>query len=96
MLKWKKGTLEEAKKNLELTLGYLQTMGHHHFTAPELQSSILDWIKKENLDTGGVLWPLRAALTGKKNSPGPFDALAALGEERGVRRIKEAIDKLKT
>jgi glutamyl/glutaminyl-tRNA synthetase len=44
---------------------------------------------------GNLLWPLRVALTGKKNSAGPMEIVAVLGKEKTLRRIEEAINKLK-
>jgi len=41
-------------------------------------------------DRGYLLWPLRAALTGKKASAGPFEIAEILGKEKTLKRIKEA------
>lgn len=43
---------------------------------------------------GELLWPLRAALSGKKASPGPFEIMEVLGKEEVVRRINIAVKKL--
>ena len=40
---------------------------------------------------GFVLWPLRAALSGKQASAGPFEIAEILGKEKTLKRIKEAI-----
>ena len=45
---------------------------------------------------GGVLWPLRVALSGKQASPGPFDIIKVLGREEALERIKIAIKKLES
>lgn len=42
-------------------------------------------------DRGYLLWPLRVALTGKKESASPFEAAEILGKEKTLKRIKEAI-----
>ena len=44
---------------------------------------------------GNILWPLRVALTGKKNSAPPLDIINVLGKERTLKRIKEAIELIK-
>jgi len=49
----------------------------------------------KSANRGNLLWPLRVALTGKKNSAGPMDIAAVLGKEKTLKRIKEAINKLK-
>ena len=41
---------------------------------------------------GAVLWPLRASLTGKKSSAGPFEVLEVLGKEKAIKRIKKSIE----
>jgi nondiscriminating glutamyl-tRNA synthetase len=45
-------------------------------------------------DRGYFLWPLRAALTGKKYSAGPFEIVEILGKEKTLKRINEAVKKL--
>lgn len=39
---------------------------------------------------GCLLWPLRVALTGQKNSAGPFSIAVILGKEKTIKRIQEA------
>lgn len=43
---------------------------------------------------GGVLWPLRVALTGKAASPDPIDIMEILSPDEVVRRLQIAINKL--
>lgn len=43
---------------------------------------------------GFLLWPLRAALSGKQFSPSPFEIADILGKEKTLKHIKEAIAKL--
>lgn len=40
---------------------------------------------------GGVLWPLRYALSGEERSPDPFTLVAILGRDEALSRIKKAI-----
>lgn len=48
----------------------------------------------EERGKGEVLWPLRAALSGKDASPGPLELIEVLGEKEAAKRIKIAINKL--
>jgi glutamyl-tRNA synthetase len=48
---------------------------------------IKDWITTYEKDTGSHLWPLRVALSGKTQSPSPFELLAILPMEEVERRI---------
>ena len=43
----------------------------------------------EGVKLGQVAQPLRAALTGRKTSPGIFDVLALLGKEESLGRIAD-------
>ncbi len=43
---------------------------------------------------GYLLWPLRVALSGKENSPSPFEIADILGKEKTLKRIEDAIKKL--
>ena len=47
------------------------------------------------IDRGKLLWPLRVALSGKKQSPGPFEIAEILGKTETLKRIKTAIDLIK-
>lgn len=41
---------------------------------------------------GGVLWPLRYALSGQERSPDPFTLIALLGVHEATSRVKTALD----
>ena len=43
---------------------------------------------------GYLLWPLRAALSGKEASPGPFEIAEILGKDRTLQRIADAVTML--
>jgi len=43
---------------------------------------------------GYLLWPLRAALSGRQSSPSPFEVAGILGREKTLRRIEEAVKML--
>jgi len=43
---------------------------------------------------GDLLWPLRAALSGKEASPGPFEIMDGIGKEETLKRLDVAINKL--
>jgi glutamyl/glutaminyl-tRNA synthetase len=55
---------------------------------------ILDalFVEAEKMDNkGNLLWPLRVALTGQKNSAPPMQIAEVLGKEKTIQRIKKAI-----
>ena len=52
-------------------------------------------ISDNKIDRGKLLWPLRAALSGKEKSPGPFEIMEILGKSETLKRIKTAINLIK-
>ncbi len=94
ILVWKKGTLEEVKKILPELAEFLDTISIQDWNEEKLQAMVGEWITKNGLSNGSVLWPLRVALSGQQNSPGPFEIAAVLGKEESIERIKTAIEKL--
>jgi glutamyl-tRNA synthetase len=91
LLFWKNAKEEETKKSIDKSI--------------EILSNIKDW-KKEEVERrliegantmenrGLLLWPLRAALSGKKASASPFDIAYLLGKEEVLNRLKGALKKL--
>lgn len=92
LLVWKKSTKEDAKEKLGLLVKFLQTVGD--WNEENLETKTLVWIKKNNFGTGDVLWPMRVALSGQKNSPGPFEIAGVLGKDNVLERIRKAVELL--
>lgn len=95
ILPWKTQTPEEAQKLLEAVLAQLKTLNEPAWhTAASLETFIKTLITERGWKNGEVLWPLRVALSGQAQSPGPFELLCALGRERSLARIEQAIGML--
>ncbi len=63
---------------------------------PEPMESALRALAEEKGVAGGKIFqPLRVALTGLSVSPGIFDVLVALGRDRSLRRIDQALRRLR-
>lgn len=91
LLQWKSMTDEEVVESLKTAITLLK----------ENQKKDIDNIEQIFLqqassmgDRGKLLWPLRTALTGKKNSPGPFEIMHILGIEEAIMRLTYAIKKI--
>jgi len=59
-----------------------------------LEQKIKAMIQERGWNNGEVLWPLRVALSGKKQSLPPFDLLYVFGHDRSLKRIDRAIEAL--
>jgi len=92
LLAWQKNPLEISSSHLSHVRELLSTESDIDFTAAHLESVLMPIADK--LGRGEVLWPLRVALSGERNSPGPFDILEALGKGESLRRINIAIAKI--
>ncbi len=85
LLIWKQTSKEVIKENLRRALEILES-GERN-----------DLMKlAEERGRGEVLWPVRAALSGKDASPGPLEMIEALGKKEAIKRLKIAIKKLES
>lgn len=94
LLVWKKSTPDQTKDNLQKLHDFLDKLPESKFKADTLEKQIIDFIKKNNLGIGDVLWPMRVALTGKDKSPGPFEVASVLGKKEVLKRIEKALENL--
>ena len=92
LLLWKDMTDGEVKEVLEKLYKILRGITEKEWTKEGLEKVIMPEAEKYK-DRGRPLWPLRAALTGKKASAGPFEVAEALGKEKSLLRIKDAQSK---
>lgn len=92
LLLWKKTSPEQTKAVLLKLLDRLRVLTDWSETA--LEAQLLEWIKQSGFGNGDVLWPMRAALSGKKASPSPFSIAAVLGQTKVISRIQQAINML--
>lgn len=94
LLLWKALSERQTKHNLEELEKELQDVEETNWHKEYLEKRILTWIKNHSYKNGEYLWPLRVALTGLKNSPGPFEVAGALGRTDSFNRLKKAISLL--
>lgn len=87
LLRWKNMTDGEVKETLDKLDKILCDIGEGEWTKDNLEKVLMP---AAGGDKGRLLWPLRAALTGKKASAGPFEIAAILGKEKTLKRIKDA------
>ncbi|HVF95219.1 MAG TPA: glutamate--tRNA ligase [Sphingomonas sp.] len=61
----------------------------HHWDTEALEAAVRQVAEERSVKLGQVAQPLRAALTGRKTSPGIFDVLVLLGREESLGRIAD-------
>ncbi len=93
LLKWKEMSDEEIKKSLGKSKEIISNIGDKDFNKENITQLLLaetaNWKNK-----GELLWPLRVALSGQKNSPPPFDIAEILGKQKSLECIQKAINLL--
>ena len=88
LLRWKENTDEETVEVLQKALSILQGIQENDWTRENLEKILMDSAGEKR---GDFLWPLRAALTGVKRSPSPFDCAWVLGKTQTLERITDAL-----
>jgi len=94
LLIWKKLSPEEIRNNLKTVYALLDVIPKNTWTHHSVGDALKTHIEAKQLKTGDYLWPMRAALTGEKASPGPFEVAEVLGKKESLERIKMGIEKL--
>lgn len=95
LLVWKKSTAEVARERLRDVREYIaQTDAKDFSSLDHIQKTLTEWISARGYANGDVLWPLRVALTGREQSPSPFEVAFVLGKEETLARIDGALQKL--
>ena len=95
MLKWKQYLDKDIEKALGTVEQILSLIPDADWTKEVIGELLLKEAEKVG-DRGYLLWPMRVALTGKQASPGPFEVAEALGKEKALERIKNAISMVKS
>ena len=99
LLRWQKMSDSEVKDSLLTSEKIL--MEDKKWDLKNLEKELFLAAEKFNLEKGYpeknrgfLLWPLRAALSGKDSSPSPFEIADILDKEKTLKRIKDAIKML--
>ena len=69
-----------------------ETLDHTAWDPSSLEATVREFAESEGVKLGVVAQPLRAALTGRTNSPPIFDVLAVLGPVEALTRIRAHAD----
>jgi glutamyl-tRNA synthetase len=69
----------------------LDSIDEHSFTEEAIQAALEAEQQRRGWKAGPFFGPIRVALTGKTRTPPNFPMLAALGKERSLTRVRDAI-----
>ncbi|MEK7635764.1 MAG: glutamate--tRNA ligase [Patescibacteria group bacterium] len=92
LLKWKNMENNQISNNLKAVKLKLENISENDFNKDNEEKIIMPLAKERGI--GDVLWPLRAALSGKQASPGPFEIINVIGKNESLKRIEIALNKL--
>ncbi|MBF0469248.1 MAG: glutamate--tRNA ligase, partial [Desulfamplus sp.] len=84
--------LEPLKKSAQ----YIEAISKADFSEKNLEDIFKKVMEESNLKFGKIAQPLRVALTGTTVSPGIFEMILALGKEKTVKRIRQAVDHIES
>ncbi len=93
LLRWKDMNDKELRESLDIIEEILSGIENNDWNEEKIEKALMPEAEKKN-NRGVILWPLRAALTGKKASAGPFEVADALGKKKTLNRIKKAKKKI--
>ncbi|MFH1188458.1 MAG: glutamate--tRNA ligase [bacterium] len=95
LLQWKDMNIITVRENLIEMHSFIDNLPEEAlFTTDELLKIVLGYLDASGKNRGEVLWPLRVALSGQKQSPSPFEIMAAIGKEKSLERIDSAMKKV--
>lgn len=92
LLRWKEMKDKEIKESLSAAEKTLEKIKTEDWQKQNLETILLAAAAppKESGDRGKLLWPLRVALSGKPASASPFEIAGVLGQEKTLKRIRQA------
>ena len=90
LLRWKTMTDAKILASLDKSAEVLSGFSMDSVTKNNIEDSFFKAASEFSPDRGALLWPLRAALSGKRASPGPFEIIAILGRDESLARLNAA------
>jgi glutamyl-tRNA synthetase len=92
MVPWKSQTKRDVLSRLQAVEKCLNNLPEKTWdNVQKIEKTVKELIERNGWTNGETLWPLRVALSGQKQSPGPFELLHALGRERSLLRVQKTV-----
>lgn len=92
--KKQKVTEELLPTIIDALIATLECIDAKEWSEDSLQNALTKAMEERGWKLGQILWPLRAALTGRDYSPGAFEVAAVLGKEKTMERLKRVKEKI--
>ncbi len=90
----KKFLNERSRRYLEMIIDGLNSL--QEINSKNLEVLFKEIIQKEGVKLSEVAQPVRVAITGRTVSPGIYDVLEIIGKERAIKRLKKAVDLIRS
>ena len=84
-------TEADVPKILELLKNALEAIPEKDWSFDSIVAALEAALTASGLKKGQLLWPLRAALTGREYSPGAYEVAALLGRELTLKRLQNLV-----
>lgn len=81
-------TKDDLPKIVSFLKNTLSIIPEGEWTQEKIMVTLEAAIPSSGFKKGQILWPLRAALTGREYSPGAYEVAAVLGREETLKRLK--------
>ena len=72
-----------------------QLFSLEYWNEENIENTVREVASSLQIKGGQIIHPTRVALSGKKVGPGLFEMMVVLGKEKTVKRLKEAVEKIK-
>jgi nondiscriminating glutamyl-tRNA synthetase len=72
-----------------------QLFSLEYWNEENIENTVREVASSLQIKGGQIIHPTRVALSGKKVGPGLFEIMVVLGKEKTVKRLKEAVEKIK-
>lgn len=93
LLYWQNMEKSTLLANIDFLYNLLSSLENENFTKKQLEAVVMPEADKRGRSE--ILWPLRVALSGLKNSAGPFEIMEVLGQKEVLKRLEIAHQKIK-
>jgi nondiscriminating glutamyl-tRNA synthetase len=90
LLFWKEMEEKDLLDSLQKSLKAIGEIEEKNWNLEKIKDALMNAADPKN--RGALLWPLRAALTGKEKSPSPWEVAWVIGREESIKRINSALE----